>query len=232
MIFGQAAAPSRQRSADRFARAPMHAVFLLAGSTALSGCYSFSTFQSARLLEPGKTSLIPSVSRQAFVADGSYDDLWSVADVQLRHGVSSKLELGIKCSRIGIGDGYQFIAIDPKVGIARERLSFSLPIGFFFGDGIDRGDSYQLHPTLLASERINELAELNLALKGIWFVKQGADDFWALNLGARLTPKWSDISFHPELGVLLEPGLGFLWDPADEEFYFQWGMAVAYDFGG
>ena len=231
MTFAAVGSQSPQRRAGCFPRLASKAVLLI-GSISISGCYSFSTFQSARLLDPGQTSLTPSISRQAFVADGRYDDLWSVADPQVRHGVNSKLDLGIKCARIGIGDGYQFIAIDPKVGIARERLSFSLPIGFFFGDGIDRGDSYQLHPTLLASERINELAELNLALKGIWFVKQGADDFWALNLGARLTPKWSDISFHPELGVLLDPGFGFLWDPADEEFYFQWGVGVAYDFGG
>ncbi len=229
MSSGAVTAPPRRR-ASRCPRATIQTLCLLVGSISLPGCYSFSTFQSARLLEPGQTSLTPSISRQAFVADGSYDDLWSVADVQLRHGVSSKLDLGIKCSRIGIGDGYQFIALDPKVGIARERLSFSLPIGFFFGDGVDRSDSYQLHPTLLASERINDLAELNLAFKRIWFLKQGADDFWALNLGARLGPQWKGVSFHPELGVLLDPGLGFLWDPADEDFYFQWGLGVAYDF--
>ena len=161
-----------------------------------------------------------------------YEDLWTVAEMQLRHGVSSKLDVGIKFSRIGIGDGYQFLSMDPKIDIVHDRLSFSLPFGLFFGDGIEREDSYQLHPTLLASEEITELAELNLAFKGIWFLTEGADDFWAFNLGVRLMPEWNGLSLHPELGVLFDPGFGFLWGPADEEFYFQWGIGVVYNFGG
>ena len=188
----------------------------------LSGCFSFSLFQSARMLPPGHGSITPSLSRQAFIdgRDLDYSDGYSVADLQVRYGLE-KWEMGCRISRLGLEDGYQFFSFDPKIPIARDRLAFLLPTGFYFGDSIDTQDSIQIHPAFIASIPFgNSKQLLNLALKGVVPLEEPADHFTGINIGFSLTDEeTAGMTVHPEIGLFTD---------ARGNYYFHWGMGLTF----
>ena len=210
--------PLREMNTQKF--------ILCAGALALalnmSGCYSFSLFQSARMLPPGYGSITPSLSRLATIdgRDLDYTDRFSVADLQIRYGLE-KWEMGYRISRINLEDGYQFLSFDPKIPIVRDRLAFLLPTGFFFGENIDSMESIQIHPAFIASIPFgNSKQLLNLALKGIVPLDEPADHFTGINIGFSLADEeTAGMTVHPEIGLFTDPG---------GNYYFHWGMGLSF----
>ena len=199
----------------------------------LSGCYSFALHQTAQLLAPGQTSITPGISRQAFI-DGDewdyHDGFWTV-DVQVRHGLE-RYEIGGRISRINLEDGYQFVSFDPKISLVEDRLAFLLPIGVFFSDPfpgdaeIDVVESFQVHPSLIATIPLGRSGQhLNLGVKGIVLLDHPADHLTGINLGLRLTPdeETPGHAVHPEIG---------LFTTSDGHYYFHFGTAFSFAFGG
>ena len=200
----------------------------------LTGCYSFALHQTAHRLDPGQTSITAGLSRQAFI-DGDewdyHDGFWT-ADVQVRHGLE-RYEIGGRISRINLQDGYQFVSFDPKIPLVEDRLAFFSPMGVFFSDpfpgeveSIDVLESFQVHPSLIATIPLGRPEQqLNLGVRGIIFVDDPAEYLTGINLGLRLTPdeETGGHEVHPEIG---------LFATADGNYYFHWGMALSFSFGG
>ena len=188
----------------------------------LSGCYTFSLFQSARMLPPGHGSITPSLSRQAFIDgdDLDYSDGFSVADLQIRYGLE-KWETGFRISRISLEDGYQFLSVDPKIPVVRDRLALFLPTGFYFGEDIDSHESIQIQPAFIASIPFgNSKQLLNLALKGIVPLEEPGDHLTGINIGFSLTDEeTAGMTVHPEIGLFTDPG---------GNYYFHWGMGFSF----
>lgn len=199
----------------------LHVALGLVSVACSSGCYSYSNFQSAKLLEPGRTSITPSASYNTFQepggsGDGEIDD-W-VLDFQIRGGVTPRFELGAKFSRIRTEDGFQFIAIDPKVALEPGHLAFSCPFGTFFGNGIE--SDLQVHPTLIARWPLEPgRSELNAAFKLLLFYTDpDSDALVAFNVGPRISSDLDRWAIQPELGLLFNPG--------DDGYFLQFGVGV------
>ena len=199
----------------------------------LTGCYSFALHQTAQRLAPGQTSITPGISRQAFIEgyDWDYHDGFWTLDVQLRHGLE-RFEIGGRISRINLEDGYQFVSLDPKIPLVEERVAFLMPIGLFFTDPLPSEvevevlESFQVHPSLIATIPLGGSEQhLNLGVRSIILLDSPSDHLTGINLGLRLTPdeEARGHAVHPEIG---------LFTTRDGDYYFHWGMALSFAFGG
>lgn len=190
---------------------------VVASAACTSGCYSYSNFQSAKLLQPGKVAITPSASYNTFHDEGYNGEIddW-VFDLQLRSGITPRFELGAKFSRIRSDEeGYQFIAIDPKIGLSPGLVAFSCPFGTFFGNGIS--SDLQVHPTLLTTFPIDPgRAEMDAAFKLMLFFADENEELLAFNVGPRLSSDLDRWAIQPELGFLFNPDAG--------GYFFQFGI--------
>lgn len=189
---------------------------LAAALLACSGCYSFSSYQTAHTLQPGEISITPSVSRFQFTYQRSKpeDGDWTV-ELQARAGLGRNFDCGLKVSRIFLEDGYEFVAIDPKVALVPDRVAFSMPVGTFIIRDLD--DKIQIHPTLIfsAPSKGNH-SEIAFAAKALIFLDRsasgqrssaGTKSLLAFDLGARFSTDLNTWAVHPEIGVLFDPDL-------------------------
>ena len=203
-------------------------------SLSLSGCYTFAMHQTAQRLAPGQTSITAGISRQAFIDgdDWDYEDGFSVADVQVRHGLE-RYEIGGRIGRINLQDGYQFISLDPKISLVEDRLAFLLPVGVFFSDpfpseveSIDVLESFQVHPSLIATIPLGRSEQhLNLGLKTIVLLDTPEEYLTGINLGLVMTPD------EVEGGPAVFPEIGLFTD-SNGNYYFYFGTAFSFAFGG
>jgi len=190
---------------------------VVAIATASSGCYSYSNFQSAKLLEPGKVAFMPSASFNSFHVDGGYNgevDDW-VFDGQIRAGITPWFEFGAKFSRIFVDDGYQFSSIDPKLALSPGLVAFSCPFGTFWGQGLE--SDLQVHPTLLTTVPIEPgRVEMDAAFKVLLFFAEENQELIAFNVGPRLSSNLDRWAIQPELG--------FLFNPDADGYFFEFGI--------
>jgi hypothetical protein len=113
---------------------------------ATSGCYSFSSYQSPRLLEPGEVAVTPSVTRFQFTGDDAeweHGD-WAV-EVQASAGVAERGEVGVKLARIFLENGYQFIGFEPRFALVTNHVALGLLLGTFFGESVEPDLQLILH---------------------------------------------------------------------------------------
>jgi len=197
---------------------------LSASTSLLTGCYSFSSYQTARLVPRDVVELTPSVSRfQPTFENTNRDFHWQggdwTLDLQARGGINSRVGVGVKLSRIFLDDGYEFIAIDPKVALLPDHVAVSLPVGTFFGNGVD--SHLQLHPTLFLSTPIAG-GRHEATVSGKALIVDNGESFntaWGFTAGVRFHSADDRMALQPEVGVLL--------DPNDERTsFFQFGIAV------
>jgi hypothetical protein len=198
---------------------------LIAGAVlvATSGCYSFSSYQSPRLLKPGEFAVTPSVSRYQFTDDGAeweHGD-WTV-EVQASAGVAERAEVGVKLARISLDNGYQFIGVEPRFALVTDHVALGVLLGTFYGEDID--SDLQLHPSLVFGSQFDpNRAELVAGLKALFvFADPETETLAALNLGLRLSSDLTRWAVHPELGLLLDSGE----DPLDPIVQFGLGVWV------
>jgi hypothetical protein len=176
-----------------------------------SACTPVGSFQTARPLPPGKTSITLAMSRVVEVTDDA-NDQWEELDLLVRVGVAHAWEVGGRWTLVLAGDEpiHAFL-VDGKWAVVPGRLAFILPVGFNLTDG--DVDIWQAHPGAIVTVPLGESAELDLAGKTV--VAVGEDGSWEMLVGAavgvRVGRDLAEFSIHPEVAVI--------WDP-DERFAF------------
>ncbi|MFC1887931.1 hypothetical protein ACFLYK_03890 [Candidatus Cloacimonadota bacterium] len=190
----------------------------------LNGCYTYSNFQSAKLLVKGKYEITPSYSSVSFANDGQSQEMSDNFGVQLGYGLSDNVNVRFRFENIapeydGISS-YNFVAIEPKFSLIKDRSAFSLPIGFFTGSDVDDSETIQIHPTVHLTFPLSENFDLNFAPKFLIFLDEDADDgLIALNAGLGFSTYSNKIVIRPEIG--------YLWDPGEEGHFFSWGLGIS-----
>jgi hypothetical protein len=107
----------------------------------------------------------------------------------------------------------------------KDTLALALPFGFAFGQDIDSGETWETHPTLLATWTPSRKAELTASAKAL--VPLSGEDrgiLLALNLGLGLGSDVSRWAFRPEVG--------FLWNPGESGHYTHLSLGLTLGFGG
>lgn len=216
---------------------PSASLRLFAGAAALaalSGCYTYSSFQSARMLEPKDISVTPSFTFNTFQDDGEWDRIANQFGGQVAVGIHPRLGASARYERIGLtneSDGditsdddfdYNYAELGLKLGVLPDRLALYVPVGLFYGENIEEEEAWQMHPTLLATLPAGPRVDLNASAQMQIFFQEDMDNLIALDLGAGVhaTPK-----------VTLMPEVGMLFNPGEEGFFFSYGLGLAFRFG-
>lgn len=197
------------------------ALGLVGGTLVPVGCAPvFSDFQSAKLVGQGRVEITPSASTVSV----SGEDSGHVQDeygVQLATGVVDRLDLRARYVR---SEGINAVAFGPKVGLLKDKVALSVPVGFAFGEDVESGKTWAVHPTLLLTAPVNSRLEVNGSVKGlIPLSKDGGDTFVAFNVGMGFghLEKWA-----------IRPEIGFLFNPGESGHFTQLGIAFTVFAGG
>jgi hypothetical protein len=184
----------------------MKRALALLAAVAVSACAPvFSDLQSAKLVGQGRVEATPSFSTVSASDSGHVQDH---AGIQLAAGVHDKVDLRVRYEHIWVEDeGVEVLGFGPKVQLFRNYAALYVPVGFAFGGGIDSGETWAVHPTLLLTGQVHPNVELNWSGKYlIPLTADGGDDLLAFNVGLGLGPASGRWAIRPEFGWLLNPG--------------------------
>jgi hypothetical protein len=192
-------------------------------STVLSACAPvFSDLQSAKLVGKGRVEATPGFSSVSSsgaggcencgvqaVGDGSSSHVQNHAGLQLATGVDDKVDLRVRYEHVWVdgGGGVNVLGFGPKIQLFRNYAALYVPVGFAFGGGIDSGETWAVHPTLLLTGQVHPSVEINWSAKYLVpFSEEAGDNLLAFNVGLGLGPANGRWAIRPEFGWLLNPG--------------------------
>ena len=174
-------------------------LFISAGCTA-----PFSEFQGARMSGKGNGDLTASYS--GVIVSG--EEIQDQFGLQGAYGVTDDLDLRVRYERIGVKDWdvgpFNALAFGPKIALNRDRAAIYVPVGFGFGEDMETADTWELHPTLLLTQPISTVLEVNLSIKGLLsLAENGPDPRLAFNVGFGIGPDDSRVILRPEAGLMV-----------------------------
>ena len=191
---------------------PVLPVATLLAITLLTGCAApFADLQGARLAGKGRTEITPSFSSVGYSAQGESETLQREYTVQLATGVSESTDLRVRYTRVapppgsGGEGGINILAAGPKFAIKPGRVAVAIPVGLAFGNGIEVGETIQVHPALFITAADSRDFEVNLSGKALLPVS-GGNIGLAANLGLGLSTNLDRWALRPEVGVLKYTG--------------------------
>jgi hypothetical protein len=181
--------------------------------TMLVGCAS--SYQSARVLAPGKTQVTAALSRTEIFSEGELGDgvtAWG-GDIQVRQGVVEKFDFGVRLSRTpGALETLSQLAIEPKFQLtgkdASTTISIALPIGVGWAEnGSDWEDgTVLLIPTMFVGVDLSPTAELVIGPKVFAIFPDAKTEDSEVELGGSVGVRFFDASrtwaIHPEISYL------------------------------
>ncbi|HEY5934362.1 MAG TPA: hypothetical protein VIU61_07005 [Kofleriaceae bacterium] len=177
------------------------------------GCAS--SYQSARVLAPGKTQVTAAVSRTDIFSEDELGDgvtAWG-GDVQVRQGVVDRFDFGVRLSRTpGALETLSQFSLEPKVQItgpeASTTLSVALPIGVGWAEN---GDDWEdgtviITPTVFVGVELSPSAELVIAPKVFAFFPDAKTEDSEIEFGGSIGVRFHDASrtwaIQPEVSFL------------------------------
>jgi hypothetical protein len=191
------------------------AIASLAIAVSISGCAP--AFNDARLLPPGQVEITPSVSGAGATADGRSEYLLNTFSVQGQVGVHDRVNLGLAYARFEPRDGdigINTIAFGARIGVVKDRVAVSVPVGFAVHDDIAVSDTLSMYPAVLFTAPVSRHIDLNPSVRFLIPLchQCGIEDtLVGFNLGAglRASPR---LIIRPEIGFVVNPGeSGVVW---------------------
>lgn len=180
-------------------------------AAAIPGCAPvFSDLQSAKLVGRKHVEVTPSFSSVSFSDGDGSGHVQNQFGVQLATGVHDKVDLRLRYERAEVDDngpGVNVVGFGPKLQLVKDRLAVYVPVGFAFGNDIEVGKTWAVHPTLLLTATAHRNVELNASAKYLVPLSSDAgDNLVAFNLGLGLGPNLERWAIRPEVGFLFNPG--------------------------
>lgn len=202
----------------------MKSVFLTICSLMLSGCYAYSSFQTAKTVEKGKWQGTASYSSNSFSNSGESDRINGAIEAQLRAGLSDKSDIGFRYAYIDVdnaSEDYGMIAIEPKFMLVKDRFSLIAPLGMYVGQYVNEDESFHFSPGFIATYPFNKNFDASVASRYMIFFDSDSDNLVALNLGFGVSTDIEKWAIRPEIGYLFNPG--------NDGHYFQYGVGLSFN---
>jgi hypothetical protein len=178
----------------------------------------FAEMQSARLAGKGRVEVTPVYSYMDVADEGETAKIQDIFGVHLATGLTDRVDLRARVEHIvvssegGVGFSATAVGIGPKFGLIQNSLALYLPFGLAFGGDIDESQTWQFHPSIIATLPLASSVELNGGFKALIPLTESADPddendvLFALNLGLGLSPDLNKWAIRPEVGFLRNPG--------------------------
>jgi len=173
----------------------------------VTGCVApFSDLQSAKLLGRGNVEVTPSYSSVSLTADGDTQHIQSHYGVQAGYGLFGFMDLRLRYERIDAtieeeSIGVNVFGFGPKFRLLKNWLALYVPVGFAFGPDVESSQSWQVHPTLLATWALGKSIEINPSAKAMIPFQGDTGTLYAFNLGMALSTDVSKWAVRPEIGI-------------------------------
>ncbi len=203
----------------RLARNSAALLALASAFAVLAGCVApFSDLQSAKLAGKGNFEVTPGYSSISASDEGESQKVQENYGVQIGYGVTKFMDLRLRYEYLRATvdpettANVNIIGFGPKFRLAKNWLALYVPIGFAFGGDMEAGassDTWQIHPTLLATLTFGKYLEINPSAKiMIPFSKAEFDTLYAFNLGFAVSTDVNKWAIRPEVGLCTGPDLG------------------------
>jgi hypothetical protein len=171
---------------------------------------SFSSYQTARLLAPGRQRVTAAVG--GGLGFGDQIDPAAAFEGAYRRGVTPSVEVGAKLSHArgdGALDGAVTLGlIDVTWGLLPDELALALPIGLSWSHGPDQVRAVEAQPALIWTATLSPALSVDTALKGVflWDNQDWANHSLggAMVVGVRLRSDRHRFELRPELGLMIE----------------------------
>ena len=190
----------------------------------------FSELQDARLVGQGRIEMTPFAS--TISAEGQTNHVQNDFGVQAGVGVLSFMDFRFRYEYLyhpDSGDAYDesygahVLAVGPKFSLVKNILALYLPIGFGFGEDVKISETWQFHPTLIATAPLAKGFTLSVSAKALIPLYSGGNTLYAVNLGMGIAPNAGPVTLRPEAGILF--------DTKGSGIYFHLSFGLSFRFG-
>jgi len=186
-----------------------------------AGCLTFSSFQSARIVDPEQPRTTVALSKSDFLEQDQEEAGWLVLEIQNRFGLTRSTDAAFKASVTRrMEDGWVGLVVtaDARHSIWKDRLTFALPASLLLGD-FDFA-TLQLHPGFIATLPISRHLEVSGSAQAYLFVRVEELSTFGYTLGLGWSP-------HPDRWML-RPEIAWIHFGDDNDLYTQIGMGVEF----
>lgn len=197
----------------------------------ISSCTVMSNYQSAKTIGAGSIEGTASFTNYAYTdeymrEDGDGAFAYNSIGFQGAYGVTDKLDAGLRYELVtGSGYNVSHFALSGKYNILENLLSVYLPVGMYFGDEVDLGETLHMRPTLLGNIDVNDNIEITPSLGYALAFNSDFNSYLQLGLGSGIKLGSIDaLTFRPEIG------LSFNGENAGKEMIINAGLGILYRF--
>lgn len=198
---------------------------LLSLSVCLGGCIPYSSYQSARIMEPGASSVTVSASQGHFHErhdDHERQDDEGINEYSLLSRVGSRdprFDFGFKGSGSFAGRDFVDLVLEGYVrsGLIPRYLTIQMPFSYLLAEG--SYTDFYVHPAVIASWPATPGFEINASASSYLGV-EGSDSPYSYSLGLAIGGHERNLRLRPEVAWL--KGFG------GEGSYRQFGLALEF----
>lgn len=191
----------------------------------MQGCLTYSSFQSARIVERGYPHATLGISRSVILEEDDSEASYWTFDGDMRFGIAKRVDGSIRLSifhNVPEGWGGGQVSADIRGGIIKNHLAIVLPFSVNMGDF----HFYTLRflPGFIGTIPLHERIEINGAVRAhvyIRFMELTAINY---NIGLGLTTQSGEWTIRPEVGWLRFSGT------SSDVTYFQYGAGIEHNF--
>jgi hypothetical protein len=194
-------------------------VLLLLVALQHPGCLTFSSLQSARIVEPGPPTATFGLGRNNFLENGHEDPGWTVLDLRTRYALSDKSDAAFKLAVAKRDeDGWVGFVLggDIRASLWKDHLVLTVPAQILAGDF--EFSTFQILPGMIGTVPIGRRVEFNSSFNFYVFAHGPDVPMYSFSAGLGVWPTsgpW-----------LLRPEVAWLHVGDSERFYRQLGLAL------
>ncbi len=191
----------------------------------LQGCLTYSSYQSARIVERGHPHATLGISRSVILEEDASDVNWWTFDGDMRFGIVKRVDGSVRISvfhNVPEGWGGGQVSVDIRGGIVEDHLAVALPVSITIGDF--HFASLRIQPGFIGTIPLGERFEINGAIRAHVYVRVPELLAIGYNLGLGMTTPSGAWTIRPEVGRLQFVGT------SSDVAYFQYGVAIEHNF--
>ena len=185
------------------------------------GCLTYSSYQSARIVERGSPSATLGITQSQLLGEDSGGISWWTFDGDMRFGMARRMDGSVRLSvfhSVAEGFGGGQISVDARYGIISDHLAVALPLTATLGDF--HFYSLRLQPGLVGTIPLAERLEVNGSVRGHIYVRAPELSAISYSIGLGMTSPSGEWTIRPEVGWLR------FTDPGSDIAYFHCGFGI------
>ena len=189
------------------------------------GCLTYSSYQSARIVERGNPHATVGITRSVYPGKEKISQGWWTLDGDMRFGVARRIDALVRLSiihNLPEGGGMGQFTLGLRAGIIKDHLAMTLPATVTIGDFYFY--SLRIQPGFIGTIPLGEHLEINGSARGQVYVYAMELFGIGYNVGLGITSPSGEWTIHPEAGWLQLTGT------SSGTTYFQYGVGFEHNF--